>query len=93
MKEENYFNSGTKEFLEKYGLQKIHYSLFDKFRFIVTSGLGLVAALAWDETLRSVFHELFPEMNAGLGSFLYAIFLTALATIVGVVLSKLSKKE
>jgi hypothetical protein len=90
---EDYFKSGTKDYLEKYGLQKIHYSLFDKFRFIITAGLGLIAALAWDESLREVFHEIFPDLNKGVSSFMYAILLTILATLVGTILSKIAKQK
>ncbi len=91
--ENNFFDSSTREFLKKYGLQKIQYSFFDKFRFIITAGLGLISALAWDETLRAIFNDWFPEMSHGLSSLLYATSLTILATIVGLVLGLISKKS
>lgn len=90
--EKDFFDSSTKEFLDKYGLQKISYGFFDKFRFIVGAGLGLIAALAWDETLKSFFDEIFPKMTSSFGSLMYAIFLTVIATAVTLILRHISRR-
>ena len=92
-KDNNYFNSGTLEFLSKYGLQKIHYSFFDKFRFIIGAGLGLVAAMAWDDFFRSLFGKIFIETNSTTGKFFYAFLLTISATIIAIILGRISKRK
>lgn len=61
-----------------------------------TSGFGLVAALAWNEVVKETVNVYikphFPE-NSGLISLLiYATLITALAVLVTLQLTKLSKK-
>ncbi len=90
--ENNFLESGSTEFLAKYGIHRVNYSFFDKFRFVLGAGLGLIAALAWDETLKSAFDALFPKTDSGWHSFIYALFLTIVATIVTFGLKIVSKR-
>ena len=51
--------------------------VLDKFSTLITTALGLVAALAWNTAIQSLFDKLFGETGGELvGQFLYAILVT-----------------
>lgn len=63
---------------------------------LATSGFGLVAALAWNELIKSFIND-YIKSKIGLGSGListaiYAILVTGLAVLVTVQLSKISQR-
>ena len=61
-----------------------------------TAGFGLVAALAWNEAIKSLFKEYvdqYLQVGSGVISrFLYAVIVTALAVLVTYQLSKVAQK-
>jgi len=69
----------------------------DRTLKLITSGLGLVSALAWNELIKEVVSEyikpLFGESSGLISLIIYAIFITALAVFVTYQLSKLTEKE
>lgn len=91
--DENYLASEATEFLKKLGGSNNTFTFFDKFRFITTAGLGLIAALAWDEAIKELFHEYFPKVSPGLHSIAYALSLTIIATLVALLLGHISKRR
>ena len=64
---------------------------------LVTSGFGLVAALAWNELIKELVKEyikpLFGEFSGLISLLIYAIVITALAVLVTYQLSKLAEKS
>ena len=51
--------------------------VLDKFAQLITTALGLVAALAWNTDIQSLFTRLFGEAGAALiGQFSYAALIT-----------------
>src|SRR5918998_1984715 len=51
--------------------------VLDKFSELITTALGLVAALAWNTAIQSLFTEIFGEAGGKLvGQFFYAILIT-----------------
>ena len=60
---------------------------------LILGGFGLVAALAWNEAIKSLFETLFPETNALIGKFIYAIIITFVVVILSLQLRKVSKKK
>ncbi len=51
--------------------------VLDKFSTLITTALGLVAALAWNTAIQNLFNILFGEAGGALaGQFLYAILIT-----------------
>ncbi len=51
--------------------------VLDKFSTLITTALGLVAALAWNTAIQSLFDKLFGETGGELvGQFFYAILVT-----------------
>jgi hypothetical protein len=50
---------------------------------LVTSGFGLVAALAWNEAIKALFAEFFPEPAGNvIALFIYALFITIIVVII-----------
>jgi len=64
---------------------------------LMTSGFGLVSALAWNELIKEIVKEyvkpFFGESSGLISLAIYAIFITALAVLVTYQLSKLAEKE
>ena len=61
---------------------------------LATAGFGLVAALAWNDTIQGLINHLLPsEKGAGLLSkLIYAIIVTAVAVSVTYTLGKMAQK-
>lgn len=67
--------------------------IVEKISTLVTSAFGLVAALAWNEAIQSLFKEggpLFPL--ASFGPWAYAILVTVIAVIATVWVGRLADK-
>lgn len=66
----------------------------DKIIGYMVAAFGLVAALAWNEAIRSLIDRLFPALGSGVSlKFLYAILLTIFVVVVTVYLLKFSNKD
>lgn len=51
--------------------------VLDKFSALITTALGLVAALAWNTAIQNLFNKLFGQTGGELvGQFFYAILVT-----------------
>lgn len=57
---------------------------------LATSALGLVAALAWNDAVQSVFKEYFPATSGIAAKFTYALLVTVLIVMVTVNLTRLA---
>ncbi len=64
---------------------------------LATSAFGLVAALAWNEAIQTLFKEIFGKAGGIISLFVYAVAVTVVAVIVtsrlGKIKEKLAKKE
>lgn len=80
------------EFVTKEDLVKTKFEFMDRLITIIIAGLGLIAALAWDEALKHLFHIIFKESTLW-GDIGYAVVVTLLATIVSIYLRKLFLKK
>ena len=81
----------TKKEIKRYQLAVVNQMLK-----LATAGFGLVAALAWNELIRTFIND-YLKSKLGLGSGLislaiYAIIVTALAVIVTLQLSRMAEK-
>lgn len=64
-----------------------------KFSDLITAGFGLVAALAWNEAIQSLFKEDGPlSFLAARGTWGYAVFVTILAVILTLRIGRLAQK-
>jgi len=65
----------------------------EKMLTLILAGFGLVAALAWNDAIQTLFRVLFPKSEGVIGKFIYAILITALVVIISLQLRKTSEKE
>ncbi len=68
--------------------------LLETFAALITAAFGLVAALAWNDTIKAGVKAVFGDNNEGWGLLVYAIIVTVLAVIMTLFISKsLSKAK
>ena len=76
--------------------KKFHQELIKQMLTLVTSGFGLVAALAWNsliqELVNSYIKKFLPNGSGIISLLIYALAITVLAVFVTYQLSKLSEK-
>jgi uncharacterized membrane protein YidH (DUF202 family) len=85
--------SQMEEFVTKEDLVKTKFEFIDRVITIIIAGLGLIAALAWDEALKHLFKTLFKEETSLWGDIGYAVVITLLAAIVSIYLRKIFIKK
>ena len=67
--------------------------VIDKISDLMTAAFGLVAALAWNEAIQSLFKVGGPfEKLAAYGPWAYAIFVTIIAIVMVIWIGKIAKK-
>lgn len=75
---------------------KLHAAIFKQLLTLSTSGFGLAAALAWNDTIKTLIDEFVkPYITKGSGiasQFIYAAIITVLAVIITYNLTKISNK-
>ena len=72
-----------------------HKELVEQMLTLATSGFGLVAALAWNETIQAVVKEFIEPRIPGSGlisKLIYALLITALAVFITYQLSRLAAR-
>ena len=62
------------------------------FSALITAAFGLVAALAWNETIKAAVAMFFKADGEIWGLLIYAILVTILAVIMVLIISKQAKK-
>ena len=53
----------------------------DKIAALVTAAFGLVAALAWNDTIKAIFAAIFGERGSIAAMIIYAVLVTLIAVI------------
>lgn len=67
--------------------------VIDKVSEMVTAAFGLVAALAWNEAIKSLFAQGGPLAGAAeYGPWVYAIFVTIIAIIAAIWIGRIAKR-
>lgn len=74
-------------------LQTIRAQTKEKIVTLATAAFGIVAALAWNEAIQSLFAVLFPKEDDLTGKFVYAVLVTVVVVVLSVYLSKVSKEK
>jgi uncharacterized BrkB/YihY/UPF0761 family membrane protein len=64
----------------------------EKMITLILAGFGLVAALAWNDAIQTLFKAIFPQNQEIIGKFVYAIIVTFIVVIISLQLQKVSKK-
>ncbi|MFC1630156.1 DUF5654 family protein [Patescibacteria group bacterium] len=65
----------------------------EKMATLILAGFGLVAALAWNDAIQTMFQVLFPQSEGVVGKFVYAVFITVVVVIVTLQLKRISEKK
>jgi hypothetical protein len=75
---------------------KLHAAIFKQLLTLSTSGFGLAAALAWNDTIKTFIDEFVkPYLSNGSGlfsQFIYAILVTIFAVAITYNLTRISKR-
>ena len=67
--------------------------VLDKFAQLITTALGLVAALAWNTAIQSLFSRLFGKAGAALvGQFAYALVITLVVIFATIAVSRAAER-
>jgi hypothetical protein len=85
--------SDIDEFIERYELKHLHTDIAERTLVFVIAALGLIAALAWDDTFKQIFIKLFGSMDTIGQKLLYAAILTFVTALVTVRLNKIFKRK
>ena len=74
-------------------IKKINEELKEKTLTLILGGFGLVAALAWNEAIKTLFETFFPKESALIGKFIYAIIVTIIVVLASSQLTKISQQK
>ncbi|QIN80892.1 hypothetical protein GBA65_18325 [Rubrobacter marinus] len=67
--------------------------VLDKFSGLISTALGLVAALAWNTAIQNLFTTIFGEAGGALvGQFLYAILITVVVIFATIAVSRAAER-
>lgn len=74
-------------------IKKTQQEAKEKMATLILAGFGLVAALAWNDAIQTMFKVLFPRSEGVIGKFIYAILITVIVVIVTLQLKRISEKK
>lgn len=72
--------------------KKFKLEVLEKMSALITAGLGLVAALAWNEAIKKLFVVIFGEQSNLAAMFGYAAFVTVIVVFLTIKISSLASK-
>ena len=71
-------DSDTKQSDQKKLTSSLRLEVFEMIQSLIVAGLGLVAALAWNDAIQSLFAAIFGKQSSLIAKFLYALLVTIL---------------
>jgi len=77
----------------KNGIKEVKREFKERTITLILGGFGLVAALAWNEAIKTLFETIFPKKNELIGKFIYAAIVTIVVVIISLQLKKISEKR
>lgn len=63
----------------------------EKIFTLILAGFGVVAALAWNDAIQTLFKVLFPKSEGLVGKFIYALIVTIIVVIISLQLKKITE--
>jgi len=66
--------------------------VIEKLAALITVAFGLVAALAWNDTIKAIFKQLFGTSEGVWSMLIYAVLVTIIAVIVTIQIGKAAAK-
>ncbi len=70
--------------------KSVKVEILEKMSDLATAGFGLVAALAWNEAIKTLFEAIFPKAGNIIAQFVYAAIVTMIVVLVTLRLGKLT---
>ncbi len=64
-----------------------HIVVMETFASLMTAAFGLVAALAWNDAIKTAITNIFVN-NIGLGQFAYAVIVTVIAVLATILIAR-----
>jgi amino acid permease len=55
---------------------------------LMTTAFGLIAALAWNEAIKAIILELFPQQSGFTGLLIYAVLITIIAVVATIIIAR-----
>ena len=78
----------TKELLKDLHVNNVADQFSNRVITLVIASLGLTTALAWDDTLKELFHALFGASDTLVSKLFYSILITLIAVIITLILTR-----
>tara|TARA_Y100000310_G_scaffold186269_1_gene186352 strand:+ start:8509 stop:8727 length:219 start_codon:yes stop_codon:yes gene_type:complete len=66
--------------------------IIDKLTTLITAAFGLVAALAWNDTIKTIFREVFGTQETIMPMLIYAVVVTIVAVLITIYVGKISER-
>lgn len=66
--------------------------VIEKLAALITAAFGLVAALAWNDTIKVIFAAIFGTADTIIAMVIYAVVVTAIAVWVTIRIGKMAEK-
>jgi len=73
--------------------QKTRSEILGKLLDLMTAAFGLVAALAWNDAVQTLFRVIFGERSGLIAKFVYAILVTVLVVLLTRMISRKATKK
>jgi len=67
--------------------------MIEKFAALTTAAFGLVAALAWNDTIKAIFQSIFGEQSTVPAMISYAVIVTVFAVLATIWIGKVAEKS
>jgi Na+/alanine symporter len=71
---------------------KMKKEVIEKLAALITAAFGLVAALAWNDTIKAIFKSAFGSADSVTAMLIYAIIVTVIAVYVTIKIGQVSEK-
>ena len=66
--------------------------VLEKLAALLTAAFGLVAALAWNDTIKAIFKAVFGTSDTVTAMLIYAVIVTIIAVVVTIQIGKAAEK-
>ncbi len=66
--------------------------VIEKLAALITAAFGLVAALAWNDTIKAIFAQLFGSSDTLWAMLVYAVIVTLIAVFATIKIGKMAEK-
>jgi hypothetical protein len=83
----------TKELLKELKLHTVADQFSSRVITLVIASLGLTTALAWDDTLKELFHAIFGANDGLADKLFYSILITLIAVIITLMLARIMRRK